>query len=102
MAEPDHDRSPIRHAFLSERGILRFGVTGGVLLFVVLSGCAVAVLPFSVFAQLAVVLHTVVGLIAVPVFAVWQLSHWLGARKVLRTSRKIPHTLDIGCWLRVL
>ncbi len=97
MAESRYDISPIPHAFLSERSVLRFAFAGGVLLFVVLSGCAVAVLPFSVFAQLAVVLHTAMGLVIVPVFAVWVLSHWLGARKALRTSRKV--SACIGFWL---
>ncbi|HVP43635.1 MAG TPA: multiheme c-type cytochrome [Terriglobales bacterium] len=97
MAEPSYESSPVRHAFLSEKSILRFGVAGGGLLCVVLSGCAIAILPFSVFAQLAIVLHTAAGLAAVPIFALWQLSHWLGARKVARTSKKI--SAYIGFWL---
>ncbi len=56
-----------------------------------------AVLPFSVFAQLAVVLHTAMGLMVVPIFAVWVLSHWFGARKALRTRRKVSGY--IGFWL---
>ncbi len=97
MAAPGQESSPIRHAFLSEKGFFGFGCSGGVLLFVILSGLVVASLPFSVFAQITVVLHTIVGLIAVPIFAVWQLSHWLGARKVQRTSRKV--SAYIGFWL---
>jgi hypothetical protein len=67
------------------------------MLFVALSGCAVWLLPFSNFAQTCVVLHTVVGVIAVVAFAIWQLSHWLGGRTSLRTLRKISAYL--GFWL---
>jgi hypothetical protein len=89
--------SAIPHAFLDERSLLRFGLVGGVLLFVVLTGCAVWVLPFGVFAQLCLVSHTVVGVVAVAAFAIWQLSHWLAGRTLPRTFRKI--CAYIGFWL---
>ena len=89
--------SAVPHRFVDERGLLGFGVVGGMLLFVVLTGCAVWVLPFSVFGQLCVVLHTVVGVIAATALVVWQLSHWLEARKSPRTSRKI--CAYVGFWL---
>jgi hypothetical protein len=50
-----------------------------------------------VFAQVCVVFHTVMGVIAVAAFVVWQLSHWLAGRKLPRTSRKI--CAYIGFWL---
>lgn len=89
--------SAVPHRFVDERGLLGFGVVGGMLLFVVLTGCAVWVLPFSVFGQLCIVLHTVVGVIAAAALVVWQLSHWLEARKSPRTLRKI--CAYVGFWL---
>lgn len=88
MASP-HDASPISRQLLSERGIMNFGWTGGVLLFVVLSGCVLSILPFGAFSQVTVVVHTGMGAIAVPLFAVWQLNHWRGARTSPRTGRKL-------------
>ena len=87
----------IPHRFIDERSLLGFGLVGGVLLFVVLSGCAVWLLPFSVFGQLCLVLHTVVGVIAVAAFPIWQLSHWLAGRTSPRTFRKI--CAYVGFWL---
>ena len=92
-----NQESAIPHAFVDERGTLGFGVVGGALLFVVLTGYAVWVLPFSVFRQVCVLLHTGVGVIAATALAVWQLSHWLAARKSPRTSRKV--CAYVGFWL---
>jgi len=97
MATHSDTDSAIPHAFVDERGTLRFGIVGGALLFVVLTGCAVWVLPFGVFAQVCVVVHTGIGVIAAAAFAVWQLSHWLAGRKSPRTSRKI--CAYVGFWL---
>jgi len=89
--------SAIPHRFIDERSPLGFGLVGGVLLFVVLTGCAVWLLPFGVFGQLCLLLHTVVGGIAVAAFAAWQLSHWLAGRALPRTLRKI--CAYAGFWL---
>jgi len=89
--------STIPHTFIEERGPLGFGLVGGVLLFVVLTGFAIGALPFSVFGQLCVVLHTVVGVIGAAAFAIWQLSHWLAGRTLPRTVRKI--CAYVGLWL---
>jgi len=89
--------SAIPHRFIDERSLLGFRLVGGVLLLVVLSGCAVWLLPFSVFGQLCLVLHTVVGVIAVAAFPIWQLSHWLAGRTSPRTFRKI--CAYVGIWL---
>ena len=89
--------SPIRQAFVSEKGILGFAWVGGVLLFVALTGLAVWLLPFSVGTQMAVVFHTVLGLLVLVFFALWQLSHWLATRKSPRKARKI--SAYIGFWL---
>jgi len=89
--------SPIRHAFISERGILGFAWVGGALLFVAISGLLIWALPFSVSAQMAVLFHTVLGLLVLLPFALWQLSHWLATRKKPRTARKI--SAYAGFWL---
>ena len=88
---------PIPHTFVDERGPLGFGWVGGVLLFVVLSGCAVWLLTFSIFGQVCVALHTTVGIVAVAGFMIWQLSHWLGGRTASRTFRKL--SAYTGFWL---
>jgi len=92
--------SPIRHAFVREESLLGFGWVGGILLFVILSGLAVWALPFGVTAQMAVLLHTAVGVILVVVFTIWQLSHWLATRKTPRRLRKI--SAYTGFWLLAL
>jgi hypothetical protein len=89
--------SAIPHPFIDERGPLGFGLVGGLLLFVVLTGCAVWMLPYGVFGQLCVVLHTVVGVVAAAAYAIWQLSHWLAGRTSPRTFRKI--CAYVGFWL---
>jgi hypothetical protein len=97
MASNQPTVSPIRHSFLSERGPLSFGLIGGLLLFVTVSGLAIWLLPFSAFAQVSVILHTAVGLAAAAVFAVWQISHWLATRRAPRKLRKV--SAYIGFWL---
>ena len=97
MMNRDHQGPPIPHRFIDERGPLGFGWVGGALLFVVISGCAVWLLPFSIFGQVSVVLHTAVGIIATAAFAIWQLSHWFGGRTAPRTFRKI--SAYAGFWL---
>jgi hypothetical protein len=97
MEIPTEASSWIPHSFLNERGTLRFGVAGGVLLFVTITGCLIAILPFSVFSQLCVLAHSIAGAVALGGFGVWQLSHWLGARKSDRTTRKV--CAYVGFWL---
>lgn len=97
MTGSTSETSLVRHRFLSERGPLRFGVTGGLLVFVTISGLAIWRLPFGAFAQVSVILHTAIGLIAVAAFAIWQLSHWLGSRRAPRGARKI--SAYAGFWL---
>ena len=79
---------PIRHAFLTERGPLGFAWVGGTLLFVAVSGIAIWLLPFSVPAEFAVLMHTVFGLVLLLPLLIWQISHWLGARRANRSFRK--------------
>jgi len=88
---------PIRHRFVSERSWLNFGLVGGLLGFVIASGLAIRLLPFSGFAQILVLFHTVAGIAAAVVFPIWLLSHWLGARQAPRRPRKV--SAYIGFWL---
>jgi len=97
MNVPDNSGSTIPHSFLPELG---FGMVGGLLLFVVLTGIVVWVLPFGMFGQVCVVLHTVVGVAGAVAFAIWQLSHWLAGRASPRTFRKI--CAYTGFWLLAL
>lgn len=90
-------KSPIRHAFVNERSILGFAWVGGALLFVVVTGLVVWLLSFSVGTQMAVLFHTALGLLVLVPFALWQLSHWLAARKSPRKARKI--SAYVGFWL---
>lgn len=92
-----HHPSPVGHRFLTERGIFRFGVIGGLLLFVSVSGVVIWLLPFSNFTQFTILLHTVIGMVALALFAIWLLSHWLATRNRPRTSRKV--CAYIGFWL---
>jgi hypothetical protein len=89
--------SPVRHAFLSEKGVLGFGWVGGLLVFVALTGVGMWLLPFGVYPQVVTLLHTALGILMAPAFAVWQLSHWLGTRKAPRRSRKVAGY--VGFWL---
>ena len=79
---------PIRHAFLAEEGPLGFAWVGGALLFVAASGLAIWLLPFSVSAEFAVLMHTVLGLALLVPMLIWQISHWLGARRAHQSIRK--------------
>jgi hypothetical protein len=88
---------PVRHRFLREDGWLNFGLTGGLLGFVTVSGLVVWLLPFSAFTQVSVVLHTALGLAAAVAFSIWQLSHWLATRNAPRRPRKVA--AYVGFWL---
>jgi hypothetical protein len=89
--------SPIRHTFVNEQGILGFAWTGGSLLFVALSGLLIWLAPFGAGVQIAVLLHTILGLLVIVPFALWQLSHWLATRRAQRRPRKI--SAYFGFWL---
>lgn len=95
-----HDKgwiSSIQHTFVSERSILGFAWVGGSLLFVALTGLVIWLLPFSVGTQVAVLLHTLIGLLVLVPFVLWQLSHWLATRKSPPKARKI--SAYVGFWL---
>jgi hypothetical protein len=67
------------------------GITGALLLFATISGLAIYLLPFSAFAQLSVLLHTVVGLAMVLPVAWYLLRHWRG-----RGTGKLSHYQLLG------
>ena len=89
MDQTGQQASPIRHAFVHERGILQFGWVSGFLIFVALTGIGTWLLPFSVTTQVSVLAHTALGLLLVVPLTIWQLSHWLATRKAKRSFRKI-------------
>ena len=89
MEETAHGPVPIRHAFVHEKGIFRFSLLGGSLIFLALTGFAIWLLPFSIPIQFSVLMHTLLGLAIVIPLTLWQLSHWLATRKVQRSFRKI-------------
>src|SRR5487761_421569 len=77
--------------------ILGFGWIGGALVFVVLTGLGVWFLPFSVAVQMTVVFHALCGLALLLPLTLWQLRHWLAARKTPRRFRKM--SAYAGFWL---
>jgi len=89
MEQSAHGPLPIRHAFIHEKGIFRFSLLSGALIFLALTGLAIWLLPFSVPTQVSVLMHTLLGLAIVIPLTLWQLSHWLATRKVRRSFRKI-------------
>jgi hypothetical protein len=99
MAVAHHQLSAAPIVLIDENRMLGFGVAGGLLLFVVVTGCAVWLLPFGVVAQACLLLHVVVGIIGGALFAVWQLRHWLAGRDHPLTFRKT--CAYVGFWLLV-
>jgi len=97
MGSSDPAWFPARHRFVSEQSWLNFGLIGGLLAFAAASGLAIRLLPFSVFSQTLVLVHTLAAIAAVLLFGVWLLSHWLGTRKAPRRPRKV--SAYIGFWL---
>jgi len=89
MEETAHAPLPIRHTLIHEKGIFRFSLLSGTLIFLALTGLAIWLLPFSIPIQASVLLHTLLGLAIVIPLTLWQLSHWLATRKVPRSFRKI-------------
>jgi hypothetical protein len=88
MEPSSHGPMPIRHTFLHERGIFRFSLLSGTLIFLALTGLAIWLLPFGVPIQMSVLIHTLLGLAIVIPLSLWQLSHWLATRKTRRSFRK--------------
>jgi hypothetical protein len=97
MRGSDPASVPVRHDFVTGRSWLNFGSIGGLFGFVIVSGLAIWLLPFHVFNEVLVLLHTAVGVLAAAALAVWLLGHWLGTRKAPRRPRKI--SAYIGSWL---
>lgn len=79
---------PQNHGYIKAHGILGFGWMAGVTVFVALTGLGIWLLPFSVGTQMAVLMHTALGLAIVVPFTIWQLKHWLATRKTPRRFRK--------------
>ena len=100
MEETSHGPVPIRHTFIHEKGIFRFSLLSGSLIFLALTGLAMWLLPFSDPIQVSVLLHTVLGLAIVIPLTLWQLSHWLATRKVRRSFRKF--CAYTGFWTMVV
>src|ERR1035438_1553627 len=84
-------------AFLSGLGIVGLVSAGGTLLFVTLTGLLIWLVPFSVTSQMAILLHTVAGLLLLIPITLWQLSHWRATRKAARSTRKV--SAYIGFWV---
>ncbi len=97
MTSENQPVPPIRHAFISERGILGFAWVGGGLLFTLLTGFWIWLAPFSVSSQMAVLFHTAAGLLILIPLVFWQLSHWLATRHAPRKARKVSGY--VGFWL---
>lgn len=88
MGQPGGFHFPVRHAFLSEKGALGFRWVGGTLIFVVASGLAIWLGPFSAPVEFAIVMHTALGLILIIPLTLWQFSHWLATRRARINVRK--------------
>ena len=56
-------------------------ITGGVLLYLTLSGFVIFLLPFSEFNQFNVLIHTIVGLLSVAPVCWYMVRHWLVRKK---------------------
>src|SRR5712692_8970343 len=79
---------PEHHDYVKAHGIMGFGWMAGVVLFVAITGLGVWLLPFSVGAQMTVLMHTALGLLIVVPFTFWQLQHWLATREAPWCLRK--------------
>ncbi|MGC8550917.1 MAG: hypothetical protein ACP5M4_14605 [Acidobacteriaceae bacterium] len=62
---------------------------GGLLLFLLPSGLGIWLLPFSVTAQVAVLLHTAIGLLLLVPIAIWLFRHWWTSRMSPWRLRKL-------------
>lgn len=68
----------------------RLGVAvGALLLFEALTGLAIWLLPFSVSAQITVLSHTVLGILFLAPYVIYQLRHWRRYRAIPMSSVKL-------------
>lgn len=67
----------------------------GLLVFETLTGLAIWLAPFGVTTQVAVVLHTVAGLVFILPYAWYQLRHWRRLRRALFTHVKLTGYLSM-------
>ncbi len=88
MEDSSQGPLPIRHSFLREKGIFRFGWLSGSLIFLTITGLAIWLMPFSVTVQVSVLIHAALGILILIPLTMWQASHWLATRKVRRSFRK--------------
>ncbi len=88
MGYTNGSTSPVRHAFLEGKGVFSFGILGGTLIFLLLTGLGIWLLPFGTAAQMSVLLHTALGLLLVVPLALWQASHWWATRNARWRLRK--------------
>ncbi|NOZ07353.1 MAG: hypothetical protein GXO91_00565 [FCB group bacterium] len=71
-------------------------LTTGLLIFETLTGLGIYLLPFSIPLQITVLIHTLVGLIFIIPFTVYQIRHWLLYRKAAMTHVKLTGYLAMG------
>ena len=71
-------------------------VVSALLLFETLTGLAIKYLPFSVPIQGMVIVHTLVGLVFLVPYAVYQLRHWKNYRRVQMTHFKMTGYLAMA------
>jgi len=83
------ERNPLASTeFHGAWATLALVITGGLLLFVGLTGLAILFLPFSTASQVSVLFHTGAGLLLVAPIFYWQLRHWRATRKAPRSASK--------------
>ena len=89
MSNANGTSLPERQSIIFGSGLFGFGLLGGVLLFLLLSGLGIWLLPFSVTAQVAVLLHTAIGLLLLVPIAIWLFRHWWTSRMSPWRLRKV-------------
>ena len=83
--------------FLGEGSPRNSAITLGLLLFVIAGGLLIWILPFGGFAQISILFHAALGIIASAWLFVWQLAHWRATRVRPRTAAKTA--ASVGFWL---
>lgn len=73
--------------------------SNGALLFLTLTGLSVWLLPFSRFNQMAVLVHTLIGLIFFVPLTLYALRHWLVYRRHVLTQTKLLGYVSVGILL---
>ena len=89
MTDANASNKSARYTLIFGKGILGFGLLGGVLLFLLFTGLAIWLLPFSVTAQMAVLLHTAFGLLLLLPLTSWLFRHWWASRNTPWRAQKI-------------